>query len=51
MPIDSKIAREYYLRPEVYKEFMRLAKNREVQAWFGDIRGRRPEIVNYEGDI
>ena len=39
MPIDSKIAREYYLRPEVYKEFMRLAKNREVQAWFGDIRG------------
>ncbi len=51
MIIDSKVAREYYSRPEVYKELMRLSKNREVQAWFGDVRGRRPEIVNYDGDL
>ena len=44
--------KEYYSRRDVQKEFLRLAKNREVQAWFGlGIAGRRPEIVNFEGDI
>jgi len=44
--------KEYYSRTDVQKEFMRLSKNREVQAWFGkDIAGKRPEIVNFEGDI
>ncbi len=51
MLLDLKIVKEYYSRPDVYKSLMKLAKNREVQAWFGDIRGRRPEIVNYDGDI
>lgn len=43
--------REYYSRKEVQKELLRLSAGREVQAWFGEIRGKRPEIVNFEGDI
>jgi len=44
--------KEYYLRKDVQKELTRISKNREVQAWFGkDIAGKRPEVVNYEGDI
>lgn len=53
--MDSKLitnaVREYYSRKEVQKELIRLAKDREVQAWFGEFRGRRPEVVNFEGDI
>lgn len=43
--------KEYYSRKEVQKELLRLSAGREVQAWFGEIRGKRPEIVNFEGDI
>ncbi len=43
--------KEYYSQKEVQKEFLRLSKDREVQVWFGQIRGRRPEIINFEGDI
>ena len=44
--------KEYYSRKDVQKELTRISKNREVQAWFGkDIAGKRPEVVNYEGDI
>lgn len=42
---------EYYSRKDVQGEFLRLAKDREVQAWFNDIRGRRPDVVNFLGDI
>ena len=48
---DVEKIKTYYARPEIQKEFVRLSQNREVQAWFGTIRGRRPEIVNFEGDI
>lgn len=41
----------YYSRKDVLKEMLSLAKDREVQVWFGDMRGRRPDIVNFEGDI
>ena len=43
--------KDYYSRKDVQKELLRLANGREVQAWFGEIRGRRPEIVNFEGDV
>src|SRR3989344_8057373 len=43
--------KEYYSNKEVQRELLRLSKDREVQAWFGEIRGRRPEIVNFEGDV
>ena len=43
--------KEYYARKDVQQEFLRLSKDREVQAWFKDFRGRRPEIVNFEGDV
>src|SRR3989338_10281473 len=43
--------KEYYSQKDVQKEFLRLSQSREVQVWFGNIRGRRPEIVNFEGDV
>ncbi len=43
--------KEYYSKKDVQKEFLRLADGREVQAWFGEFRGKRPEIVNFEGDL
>ena len=43
--------KEYYSRKDVQRELIRLSKEREVQAWFGEFRGRRPEIINFEGDI
>ncbi len=43
--------KEFYLRKEVQRELLRLSQGREVQAWFGDARGPRPEIVNFEGDL
>ncbi len=43
--------KEFYLRKEILQELLRLARGREVQAWFGDVRGMRPEIVNFEGDL
>ena len=41
----------YYSRKDVLKEMLNLAKDREVQVWFGKMPGRRPEIVGFEGDI
>ncbi|HLC86121.1 MAG TPA: hypothetical protein VJG30_02465 [Candidatus Nanoarchaeia archaeon] len=52
--MDSKLianAKEYYSRKEVQKELIRLSEDREVQAWFGEFRGIRPEVVNFEGDV
>ncbi len=43
--------KEYYSRKEVQRELLRLSNGREVQVWFGEIRGKRPEIVNFEGDV
>ena len=43
--------KEFYFRKEVQRELLRLSYGREVQAWFGDVRGLRPEIVNFEGDL
>ena len=42
---------KYYSRKDIQNEILRLAKNREVQGWFNNIRGSRPEILNYFGDI
>src|SRR3989344_5697579 len=42
---------EYYSRKDVKEEFLRIAKDREVQAWFNDIRGKRPDSINFAGDI
>ncbi len=43
--------KEFYKREDVQKELFRLAENREVQIWFGNIRGKRPEIIAFQGDI
>ncbi len=51
MTYDLKVLKEYYSRKDIQKEILRLSREREVQAWFGEIRGRRPEIVNFEGDL
>jgi DNA primase catalytic subunit len=42
----------YYSRLDVQKEIIRIAKDREVQVWFGlDKRGKRPEVLNFVGDL
>lgn len=43
--------KEYYSRRDIIKEFVRISKDREVQAWFGDIPGKRPDVINFEGDV
>ena len=42
---------EYYQNTHVQQELFRLAQGREVQAWFGETRGRRPEYIGFIGDI
>ena len=41
----------YYSRKDVQEELLRISKNREVQIWINDIRGKRPEIINFLGDV
>lgn len=41
----------YYARKDVQEELLRISKNREVQIWINDIRGKRPEIINFLGDV
>lgn len=43
--------KEYYSKRDVIKEFVRISKDREVQAWFKDIPGKRPDIINFDGDV
>ena len=44
-------AHAYYSRPDVQREIVRIAKDREIQVWFGSIRGKRPEVLNFTGDL
>src|SRR3989344_1469648 len=41
----------YYSRKDVQSEILRLAKDREVQGWFNEILGSRPDVLNYIGDV
>ncbi len=43
--------KEYYSRKDVQEELLRQAQDREVQAWFGAVRGRRPEVIHFPGDL
>ncbi|MDD5133401.1 MAG: hypothetical protein PHD81_01210 [Candidatus Nanoarchaeia archaeon] len=51
MQLDYKKIREYYSRKDVKDELLKIAQNREVQAWFSDVRGKRPDTINFPGDI
>ncbi|MDD5649971.1 MAG: hypothetical protein PHF86_06050 [Candidatus Nanoarchaeia archaeon] len=51
MEIDPKLVREYYNRKDIQNELLKISKNREVQIWINQIRGKRPEVINYTGDI
>src|SRR3989344_1169951 len=42
---------DYYSRKEILKELVEISKDREVQVWFGNVPGQRPETINFEGDI
>ncbi|MBI5391480.1 hypothetical protein HZB00_00600 [Candidatus Woesearchaeota archaeon] len=42
---------EYYQRKDVQAQLLKIAKERECQAWFKDIRGKRPDAVHYMGDV
>ena len=42
---------DYYSRKDVLKELVEISKDREVQVWFGNVPGQRPETINFEGDV
>ena len=42
---------EYYSQKHIQQELLRQAQDKECQAWFKDVRGRRPEVVYQPGDI
>lgn len=42
---------DYYFRKDILKHLVNISKGREIQVWFGDIRGRRPDSVNFEEDV
>lgn len=41
----------YYVRKDIQEELLRISKNREVQIWINQVRGKRPEVINYLGDV
>lgn len=47
---------KFYSRRDIQKEIVSIASNREFQVWFKNsngeiIRGKRPDIIQFEGDI
>ncbi len=42
---------DYYSRIDIQKHLLAIAQNREVQVWFNEVRGRRPESVQLLGDV
>ena len=42
---------KYYSRKDVQEELVRVSKNREIQVWLNDIRGKRPDSVSFTGDV
>ena len=50
--IDPIAIFNYYKRPEIQKEIIKLAKDREVAVKFGDKGfGKRPDALNYASDV
>ncbi len=46
-----KITNMYYSRPEIQKTIFEFAKNREISPRYFDGFGKRPDILDYMGDI
>lgn len=51
MDLDLQAVRRYYERADIQQELLKISKDREVQAWFGENRGKRPEAVYLIGDL
>ncbi len=51
MDLDLPAIRKYYERADIQQELLKISKDKEVQAWFGESRGRRPEAVYMLGDL
>jgi len=43
--------KDYYNQEEIKKEFLRLAKHKEVQGWFKGHMGQRPDCLHLLGDL
>ena len=43
--------KKFYARSDIQEELLRISKDREVQVWYGDIRGKRPDSIQFKGDI
>jgi len=42
----------YYSREDIQNELVRIAKNREIQIWYGkDQMGKRPDTIQFKGDL
>lgn len=42
---------DYYSRKDIQQEFLNMSTDREIQPWFNNIRGKRPDVVNFIGDV
>lgn len=42
---------KYYSRKDIQKELLKIAKDRELGVRFGEIFGKRPDILQFESDI
>jgi DNA primase large subunit len=51
MDLDFAAIRKYYERTDIQQELLIISKDREVQAWFGESCGKRPEAVYMLGDL
>jgi len=46
----TKILR-YYSRKDIQRELIKIAKDREIGVRYGDVFGKRPDILQFESDI
>ena len=49
--LNQKKILEFYSRKDIQEEITRLAKDREIQVWFNDQPGKRPDTIQFKGDV
>src|SRR3989344_9127692 len=49
IPLGTRL--KYYKRPEIQKAIVAAASQREVAVRFGESFGKRPDVLQYEGEI
>ncbi len=49
--LDSKAALDYYKRRDIQEVMVKAARNREIAARYGEGFGKRPDVLQFGGDI